>query len=98
MVLEVAGRAVEVSSPDKVFFAERGDTKLDLVQYYLDLEGPVLAAMGGRPVMGPGFAIMEQRLRQAEGDPTLLMRNQFRMGEMELMRQTGGRLRESRPW
>jgi DNA ligase D len=51
MVLEVAGRAVEVTNPDKVFFAERGDTKLDLVQYYLDIDGPVLAAMGGRPVL-----------------------------------------------
>jgi Ca-activated chloride channel family protein len=61
-------------------------------------EQAAAAALGGRPVMGPGFAIMEQRLRQAEGDPTLLMRNQFRMGEMELMRQSGGRLRESRPW
>ncbi len=61
-------------------------------------EQAAAAALGGRPVMGPGFAIMEQRLRQAEGDPSLLMRNQFRMGEMELMRQSGGRLRESRPW
>jgi Ca-activated chloride channel homolog len=56
------------------------------------------AALGGRPMLGPGFAIMEQRLRQAEGDPSLLMRNQFKMGDMQMMRQSGGRLRESRPW
>ena len=56
------------------------------------------AEMGGRPVLGPGFAIMEQRLRQAEGDPALLLRNQFKMEEMQMMQETGGRLRESRPW
>jgi Ca-activated chloride channel family protein len=49
-------------------------------------------------MLGPGLAIMEQRLRQAEGDPALLLRNQFKMGEMEMMRNAGGRLRESRPW
>ena len=26
---------MSVSSPDKVFFPERGETKLDLVRYYL---------------------------------------------------------------
>ena len=34
-----------------MFFAERGDTKLDLVRYYLPVEEPLLAAMGGRPVL-----------------------------------------------
>ncbi|MGZ4705698.1 MAG: non-homologous end-joining DNA ligase [Acidimicrobiales bacterium] len=51
MTLEVAGRTIDVSSPDKVFFTGRGDTKLDLVRYYLEVEGPVLDAMGGRPVL-----------------------------------------------
>ena len=49
--IEVAGRTIVVTSPDKVFFAERGDTKLDLVRYYLAVEGPLMAAMGGRPVL-----------------------------------------------
>ena len=33
--IEVDGRTVRVSNPDKVFFAERNETKLDLVNYYL---------------------------------------------------------------
>lgn len=49
--LELAGHEVKVSSPDKVFFSERGDTKLDLVEYYLAVEEPILRAMGGRPVL-----------------------------------------------
>ena len=31
--VEVSGRTVSISSPDKVFFKERGETKLDLVRY-----------------------------------------------------------------
>ena len=49
--LEVDGRPVTVSSPDKVFFAERGETKLDLARYYLSVGEPILRAMGGRPVL-----------------------------------------------
>jgi DNA ligase D len=50
-VLEIDGRQVAVSHPDKVFFAERGETKLDLVRYYEAVREPALAAMGGRPVL-----------------------------------------------
>jgi hypothetical protein len=32
-VLEIAGREVRITSPGKVLFPERGETKLDLVQY-----------------------------------------------------------------
>ena len=49
--IEVAGRTIVVTSPDKVFFPERGETKLDLVRYYLAMGEPLLAAMGGRPVL-----------------------------------------------
>lgn len=48
---EIDGRVVRISSPGKVLFAERGETKLDLVEYYLQLAAPVLRAMGGRPVL-----------------------------------------------
>ncbi len=51
VVVEAAGRELTVTHPDKVFFAERGDTKLDLVRYYQAVEGPLLAAVGGRPVL-----------------------------------------------
>jgi DNA ligase D len=53
--LEVAGRTVRVTSPDKVFFPERGDTKLDLVRYYLSVGDEVMRAMGGRPVLMQRF-------------------------------------------
>ena len=51
VVLVVAGRDVRVSNPGKVFFKARGETKLDLVEYYLSVEGPLMRAMGGRPVL-----------------------------------------------
>jgi DNA ligase D len=49
--IEAAGRTIEVSSPDKVFFEERGDTKLDLIRYYLAVEEQIMRTMGGRPVL-----------------------------------------------
>ena len=49
--LEVDGQQIAITSPGKVFFAERGDTKLDLVEYYLSVREPIMAAMRGRPVL-----------------------------------------------
>jgi DNA ligase D len=54
-VLEVAGRRIAVTSPDKVFFPERGETKLDLVRYYLAVSEPFLRAAGGRPTLMQRF-------------------------------------------
>jgi len=54
-VLEIAGQEVAISSPGKVFFAERGETKLDLVEYYLRVADPLMRAMGGRPVLMQRF-------------------------------------------
>lgn len=77
-VLEVAGRAVRITSPGRVFFAERGETKLDLARYYLAVAGPLLAAMGGRPVLlqrfpsgagGPSF--FQKRVAPTKADPWL---------------------------
>jgi len=51
VTVEAAGREVQITNPDKVFFAERGDTKLDLVRFYQAVEAPLLRAMGGRPVL-----------------------------------------------
>jgi DNA ligase D len=53
--LDIAGRSIEISSPDKVFFSERGETKLDLVRYYLAVEEPFLRASGGRPTLMQRF-------------------------------------------
>ena len=51
VTLVLEGHEVTISSPGKVFFAERGETKLDLVEFYQAVRDPLLAAMGGRPVL-----------------------------------------------
>lgn len=55
VVLEIDGRDVRITSPDKVFFPERGETKLDLVHHYLRVAGPIMRAMGGRPTLMQRF-------------------------------------------
>jgi bifunctional non-homologous end joining protein LigD len=49
-VLEVAGREVAVSNPEKVFFPRAGYTKLDLVRYYLSVADGALMGVGSRPM------------------------------------------------
>ena len=49
--VEVSGRTVSISSPDKLFFKERGETKLDLVRYVIAVGEPLLRAIGGRPIL-----------------------------------------------
>jgi DNA ligase D len=49
--LEVSGHTVPVTSPEKVFFRTRGDTKLDLVVYYLSVGDAVMRQMYDRPVL-----------------------------------------------
>jgi bifunctional non-homologous end joining protein LigD len=48
--LDIAGREVVITNPGKVYFPERGLTKLDLVRYYLAVSEPALRAFGGRPM------------------------------------------------
>ena len=47
----IDGRDVAITNPDKVFFAERGLTKGDLVRYYLDLAPCVLNHVERRPML-----------------------------------------------
>ena len=49
-LIEVAGREVTISNPDKVFFPSTGHTKLDLVHYYLSVSEGALRAVAGRPM------------------------------------------------
>ena len=51
VTVQIAGRDVRITSPDKVFFKKGGQTKLDLVHYYLAVGEPLMRAMGGRPVL-----------------------------------------------
>ncbi|HYM49418.1 MAG TPA: DNA polymerase domain-containing protein [Candidatus Limnocylindrales bacterium] len=50
VALEVAGRTVTVTNPDKVFFPKAGHTKLDLVLYYLAVAEGALRGIDGRPM------------------------------------------------
>ena len=54
-VLEIAGREVAITSPGKVFFEGSGETKLDLVNYYLRVGEPLMRTIGGRPVLMQRF-------------------------------------------
>ncbi|MGE0731203.1 MAG: non-homologous end-joining DNA ligase [Acidimicrobiia bacterium] len=49
--VEVAGRVVRVTNPSKVYFPTNGETKGDLVRYYLAVAEPLLRAAGGRPTL-----------------------------------------------
>ena len=62
-IVEVAGHEVRVSNPGKVFFPERGLTKIDLVNYYLECEQPVVRHLRDRPT------VMKRWVNGVEGDP-----------------------------
>ena len=49
--IEIDDRVVSISNPEKTYFPTRGETKLDLVEYYLAIRDPLMAAMGGRPLL-----------------------------------------------
>jgi DNA ligase D len=49
--LEVDGRTVTITSPDKVMFPERGETKLDLARYYLAVGEGMMRAVRDRPTL-----------------------------------------------
>ena len=50
-VVEVAGREVTITNPDKLIFASIGVTKLDLVRYYLAVADGALRGVEGRPMV-----------------------------------------------
>ena len=50
-ILQIAGREVHITNPSKVFFPERNETKLDLVNHYLRFAEPLMRTMGGRPLL-----------------------------------------------
>jgi DNA ligase D-like protein (predicted polymerase) len=51
VVLDVDGRDVTVTHPDKVVFPAAGYTKLDLVRYYLEVAPGALRGVAGRPMI-----------------------------------------------
>ena len=51
VTIEIGGTEVTVSHPDRVYFSQRGETKFDLVRYYLAVAEPLMATMRGRPLL-----------------------------------------------
>src|SRR5690554_7814223 len=49
--IEVGPHTVRVSNPDRVIFPARGETKLDLVEYYLAVGDGIVNALRERPTM-----------------------------------------------
>ena len=47
--LDVAGRKVRLSHPDKTYYPERGFTKMDVAQYYIAVADGVLRGVRDRP-------------------------------------------------
>src|SRR5579859_6316952 len=48
--VQIAGREVQVTNPDKVFFPVAGYTKGNLIDYYLAVSDGALNAVFGRPM------------------------------------------------
>jgi len=49
--LTIGDRTVRISNPDRVYFAARGETKLDLARYYLSVGEGIVRALRERPCM-----------------------------------------------
>jgi bifunctional non-homologous end joining protein LigD len=49
--IEVAGRSVTITNPDKVYFPQTGHTKMDLVRYYLSVADGALRGVQDRPMV-----------------------------------------------
>ena len=73
--LEVGERIVKVTNPDKLFFRARGETKLDLVKYYLSVGDGIVRALYERPTQlkrhpdgAEGEAIYQKRVPEKRPD------------------------------
>src|SRR5438445_2910477 len=62
-VLEVAGREVTITNPDKVFFPQAGHTKLDLAKYYAAVAEGALRGISARPI------VLKRYVNGAESEP-----------------------------
>ncbi len=73
--LEVEGRVVKVTNPDKIFYSARGETKLDHVNYYLSVGEGIVRALYERPTQlkrhpdgAEGEAIYQKRVPEKRPD------------------------------
>jgi bifunctional non-homologous end joining protein LigD len=63
VILDIAGREVRLSNPDKVYFPKPGWTKRDLVDYYLAVADAALVHLRDRPT------VMKRFVKGIEEDP-----------------------------
>jgi len=61
--LEIAGREVTITNPDKVYFPHAGYTKLDLAKYYASVAAGALRGIANRPI------VLKRYVNGAEGEP-----------------------------
>jgi DNA ligase D len=73
--LQVGERLVKVTNPDKVYFRARGETKLDLAEYYLSVGEGIVRALYERPTQlkrhpdgAEGEAIYQKRVPEKRPD------------------------------
>ena len=73
--LAVGARVVKVTNPNKIFFSQRGETKLDLVRYYLAVDDGIVRALFERPTQlrrfpdgAAGEAIYQKRVPEKRPD------------------------------
>ncbi|MDP8910931.1 MAG: non-homologous end-joining DNA ligase [Actinomycetota bacterium] len=85
--LEVGRRVVRVTNPDKVFFRARGETKLDLVRYYVDVGDGIVRALRERPTQlkrhpdgAEGEAIYQKRVPEKRPEWVEAVRVRFPSG------------------
>jgi bifunctional non-homologous end joining protein LigD len=62
-MIDAAGIEVRVSNPGKIFFPERGITKLDLIEFYLELADPLINHLRDRPT------VLKRFVDGAAGEP-----------------------------
>jgi bifunctional non-homologous end joining protein LigD len=61
--MEIAGREVVITNPDKTFFPRAGYSKLHLVKYYAAVADGALRGIAGRPI------VLKRYVNGAEGEP-----------------------------
>jgi DNA primase len=73
--LEIGGRTVKVTNPDKIFYSKLKATKLDHVQYYVSVGDGIVRALYERPTQlkrhpdgAEGEAIYQKRVPEKRPD------------------------------
>jgi bifunctional non-homologous end joining protein LigD len=62
-VVEIAGREVVITNPDKTFFPATGHSKLDLARYYAAVAEGAVRGIAGRPI------VLKRYVDGADGEP-----------------------------